>query len=105
MGRISPVIRSEWRNRILDNVTNVIHTVVTITGLLEDRDREVGIEGETNEMIEGTTGDLVTGTIGKVIERGSGRGPAAVSTVNRKAISPKTVPNPDRSSIGTPGNP
>ena len=56
-------------------------------------------------MIEGTTGDLVTGTIGRVIERGSGRGPAAVSTVNRKAISPKTVPNPDRSSIGTPGNP
>jgi hypothetical protein len=96
---MSLAIKSGLRNQTLVKETIVTPTAVTTTGIRGDL--EVG----TEETTEGTTGGRVTGTTGITkVGTGSEKDPAAVSTVNRKAILPRTVLNPNRSSIETPEN-
>ncbi len=87
------------RNQTRVKETSVTPTDVTTTAILEDR--AVG----TEETTDGTTGGRATGTAATTkTGTGSETDRAAVSTANRTATSPRTVPNPDRSSIETPEN-
>jgi hypothetical protein len=91
-----------WRNQTPDNGTIGTHTVVTTTVIRVDRVLGAGT-GETGGTTGGRTDGRVIGTTGTT-ERGSETDRAAVSIANKTATSPKTVPNPGRSSIATRAN-